>query len=99
TVVAQAVVNGVLYASDGTGIEAYSANGTTGCSGSPVVCSPLWSYSGGPPVANSSEDFVANIAVSNGAVYASTSSGLEALGAAGNKNCSGTPKVCQPLWQ
>ena len=98
TVTPQAVVNGILYASNATGIKAYSANGTTGCSASPVVCSPLWSYSGGPPVANSSEDFVGHIAVSNGSVYVSTSSGLEAFDAAGNTNCSGTPKVCQPLW-
>jgi hypothetical protein len=89
-VIPQAVVNGVLYVSNASGLETYSATGTTGCSGSPVVCTPLWSYSPGPPVGN--------IAVVNGVVYASTSSGLEAFDAAGHTNCSGTPTVCTPLW-
>ena len=40
----QAVVNGVLYASDAGGLEAYSANGGTDCSGSPLTCAPMWSY-------------------------------------------------------
>ena len=87
----QAVVNGVLYASSSVnGLEAYSAGGTTGCSGSPVVCAPLWSYAG--TVGNS------NIMVSNGVVYVSEASGLEAFDAAGATNCSGTPALCQPLW-
>ena len=45
---AQAAVNGVLYASNSGKLEAYSANGTTGCSGSPVVCASQWSYAPGP---------------------------------------------------
>ena len=86
---AQAAVNGVLYASNSGKLEAYSANGTTGCSGSPVVCASLWSYAPGP---------VGNLSVGGGVVYGSTSSQLEAFDAAGQTNCSGTPKVCQPLW-
>ena len=31
-------------------------------------------------------------------MYVSTSSALEAFDATGQQNCSGTPKVCQPLW-
>ncbi len=34
----QAVVNGILYVADVNGLEAYSAAGTTGCSGSPTLC-------------------------------------------------------------
>jgi hypothetical protein len=89
-VTAQAIVNGVLYASDPSGLEAFSANGTTGCSGSPTGCSPLWSYSPGP--------LVGSPAVVSGVVYVPTSSGLDAFDAAGHTNCSGTPTVCQPLW-
>ena len=85
-----AVVNGVLYASSDAGLEAYSANGTNGCSGSPVTCAPSWSYATGPVSGNA--------AVLNGVVYASTSSGLEAFDAAGQTNCSATPRVCQSLW-
>jgi hypothetical protein len=87
---AQSVVNGVLYATNAGSLEAYSASGTTGCSGSPTGCSPLWSYSPGP--------LLGNPAVVSGVVYAPTSSGLDAFDAAGHANCSGTPTVCQPLW-
>jgi hypothetical protein len=86
-----AVVNGVLYASDAAGVEAYSANGTTGCSGSSTVCSPLWSYATGA-IGNDVP------AVLNGVVYVSSSSQLEAFDASGETNCSGSPLVCQPLW-
>lgn len=92
----QAVVNGVLYASDTSGLEAYSATGAAGCSGSPSTCAPLWSY----PTGTLGGGFAGNnnVAVSNGIIYASTSSGLEAFDAAGQTNCTGTPTVCQPLW-
>jgi hypothetical protein len=92
----QAVVNGILYASNSNGVEAYSATGTTGCSGAPPTCTPLWSYATGPL----GENVVPNsdIAVENGLVYASTSLGLETFDAAGQNGCSGTPVVCQPLW-
>ena len=91
----QAVVNGILYGSNAAGLEAYSANGTTGCAPSPVTCAPLWTYATGPLDAYPSDGLVA---VVNGVVYASTSSGLEAFDAAGQSNCSGTPTLCQPLW-
>jgi hypothetical protein len=87
----QAVVNGTLYVdSSVSGLEAYSANGTTGCSGSPVACTPLWSYGGSVGLSG--------IVVANGAVYLTAPSGVEAFDAAGRTNCSGTPTVCQPLW-
>lgn len=86
----QAVVNGVLYASDASGLEAYSATGAGGCSGSPATCGPQWSYATG--------SVNGNIAVNNGIVYVSTAASLEAFDAAGHTNCSGSPTVCQPLW-
>jgi hypothetical protein len=94
----QAVVNGVLYASDSAGLEAYSADGTTGCTASsPATCTPLWSYDTGS-LGDSPDGTQRNISVVNGVVYISTSSGLEAFDAAGQKNCSGSPALCQPLW-
>jgi hypothetical protein len=95
-----AVVGGVLYVgSDDPGrLYAFDADGTTGCSGSPKVCSPLWRSSG---IAGSTP------AVNNGVVYTTAlvpdASGdrlsLSAFDAAGSTNCSGTPKVCAPLWK
>jgi hypothetical protein len=92
----QAEVSGILYATDADGVEAYSANGTTGCSGSPIACAPLWTYPTGPvaPAQGASGD----VAVLDGVLYFSTGSALEAFDATGNTNCGGTPKVCQPLW-
>ena len=42
-----------------------------------------------------------DVAVANGVVFIGgrgTYAGLNAFDAAGTTNCSGTPKVCQPLW-
>ena len=93
----QAVVNGVLYASDDGGLEAYSANGTADCTGSPVTCTPEWSYNTGP-LGSGPYGTQTGIAAVNGVIYVTTSSGLEAFDAAGQKNCSGSPALCQPLW-
>jgi hypothetical protein len=83
------VSGGVVYDESGEGnLEAFSANGTTNCSGTPTTCTPLWT-------ANAGLD-----AVANGIVYGGTTSNnqLSAFDANGVTNCSGTPKVCQPLW-
>jgi hypothetical protein len=92
----KAAVNGILYATGGSGIEAYSANGSTGCSGSPRTCAPLWSYSTG---AGPNGSAAGSTDVVNGVVYVyTTSNQIEAFDAAGQANCSGSLKVCQPLW-
>ena len=100
-----AEVNGVLYATStglttGSGeiptLYTYSADGTTGCGGTPITCTPLWTASlAGSNIDNA--DFT--LAVSNGVVYVNGGLGLEAFDAAGQKNCSGSPALCQPLWQ
>jgi hypothetical protein len=92
----QAEVSGILYATAGNEVEAYSANGTTGCSGSPLICTPLWGYPIGQIASNDAS--LGTIAVLDGVLYVSTTSALEAFDAAGTTNCAGTPKVCQPLW-
>jgi PQQ-like domain len=88
--VSPAVSSGVVYAQSGNfNLDAFSANGTTNCSGAPKTCTPLWTAT------NAGLD-----AVANGIVYGETTSNnqLSAFDAGGVTNCSGTPKVCQPLW-
>jgi len=94
-------ISGVVY--DASGFQtatlfAFSANGTTGCAGSPLTCSPLWSAPlaapGGIPYDGSN-----TLAVYNGTVYVDAGPGLEAFDANGKVKCSGTPTICAPMWQ
>jgi hypothetical protein len=88
----QAVVNGILFVSGADGLEAYSAAGSTGCSGSPTACAPLWTY---PGVSVPASD---GVAVVSGKLYVTTATALEAFDATGQTNCAGTPTTCSPLW-
>ena len=72
-------------------VNAYSANGTTGCSGSPTICVPLWTYATG--------SMTGTISVVNGMLFADGGPGLQAFDANGQIDCSGTPTVCQPVWE
>ena len=56
--------------------------------GSTEVCQPLWQDA----------DVDSSPTVVNGFVYADSNGDLVAFDAAGHTNCSGTPKVCQPVW-
>ena len=86
------VANGDVYVSGGNGtLSAFDAAGKSNCSGSPIVCSPLWT-------ANAATGFSSNPVYANGVIYVTTTSGLEAFDAAGAVNCTGNPKVCSPLW-
>ena len=98
-----AVANGIVYGdtTSNNQLSAFDAGGVTNCSGTPKVCQPLWSYSLTGPVGP--------VSVANGLVlYASSFCAaacssdpgfdFEAFDANGVANCSGTPKVCQPLW-
>jgi outer membrane protein assembly factor BamB len=93
-VAAPSIAGGVAFVgSRDNKLYAFSANGTTGCSGTPKKCAPLWSTSrlGG--------DVVSTPAVANGIVYVgSVGEKMLAFDAAGVRNCSGAPKVCRPLW-
>ena len=94
------VSNGVLYASSAFthALYAFDAHGVTNCSGTPKVCSPLWS------AALAGGNFAGSPSVANGVVYvgsttaSGTSGQFSAFDANGVTNCSGTPKVCSPLW-
>jgi hypothetical protein len=100
TVTPRAVVDGILYASNPAGIEAYSATGSSGCSGSPTTCAPLWSYPGvALSASGGDEPGPGGMAVVNGVLYATTATALEAFDASGRTDCSGTPTTCTPLWR
>jgi outer membrane protein assembly factor BamB len=86
-----------------TQLHAYSANGSTGCSGSsPKTCVPLWIAD--PSGGNAAGDFSSPV-VKDGVVYAvwddffSSDADVYAFDAAGSIGCSGSPKFCEPLWK
>ncbi len=97
---APAVANGSVYAAGGGSLRAFSAAGTTGCSGTPKVCTPLWT--------GFIERSASAPSVSGGVVYVGgyvmplpeniVTGTLYAFDAAGAGACTGTPKVCDPLW-
>lgn len=87
-----AVVSGVAY----VGWWAYDAGGKANCSGSPRTCAPLWTYA----VAQQGSS-VSSPAVANGVLFLQLgypTNTLFAFDATGQTNCSGTPRVCAPLW-
>jgi outer membrane protein assembly factor BamB len=88
------IANGVLYIANAK-LLAFNAAGSTNCTGTPTVCSPLWTgtMSNNPTYSAPS--------VANGIVYiASWDAKLYTFGAAGTINCSVTAglKTCTPLW-
>jgi outer membrane protein assembly factor BamB len=88
-----AVAKGVVYVGSTTGaLEAFDATGTTNCSGSPKVCTPLWTASTGGAI------FSSPVVSGSTVLIGSTDKKLYAFDAAGSTNCSGSPKVCTPLW-
>jgi hypothetical protein len=92
-----AVANGIVYAPRGGALQAFDADGVTNCSGTPKTCTPLWSYN--VAVAGASPS-VADGLLFIGSDTGSSSAGFNfmAFDANGVTNCSGTPKVCNPLW-
>jgi outer membrane protein assembly factor BamB len=98
-----AVANGILYVpgygdglalgSGGAYVSAFDAAGSKGCSGSPVVCVPIWTTTGLPVSAGNT----GSPAIANGVMYIANGT-LYAFDAAGSAKCSGKPKVCAPLW-
>ncbi len=89
------VANGTVYVGTSDGqVMAFSANGSTNCSGSaPKTCLPLWSTGA------TTQAITSTPAVVGGVVYVGTESGVvEAFDAAGSIDCFGTPKVCFPIW-
>ena len=88
--------------SDDGNLYAYDALGTgPTCSGSPKTCSPLWTAN---PAGGLALQVPGSPAVVHGIVHVGTSSffnygNVYAYDAGGTTNCSGSPKVCEPLWR
>ncbi len=86
-------------------VVAYKADGSTGCSGSPRVCSPLWSA----PITTSMTAYDALLgayAVEGDRIYVvgfvpgfGGTWRLEVFDAHGEQGCGGVPKTCAPLWR
>ena len=98
-VVNLAVANGLVYVETttnqvpaGPGIAVFDGHGVNGCSGSPVVCEPLWT-------ARVTVNGYGGLSVGSGVVALMASTGLYAFDAAGTTGCTGSPKVCAPLWR
>ncbi len=92
---APAVLNGVVYVAGNQALYAFDAAGKTNCSGTPTVCSQLWSAPTG-----TSSSIPDTPTVDNGTVYVANDSTatLYAFDSTGSVNCSGSPKTCTPLW-
>jgi hypothetical protein len=76
-------------------LEAFVADGSSHCAGTPRTCTPAWTASipytaVSPPVFSNDKVYVS--ASGNGMWH------LEVFDARGTTGCGGTPKVCAPLW-
>jgi hypothetical protein len=70
-------------------LYAFDAKGSSGCSGTPKTCVPLWT---------STVNVAGTAEVANGRAYVPAGQTLYAFDAAGIKGCAGVPKMCAPLW-
>lgn len=84
--------NTVYVGSTDGRLEAFSAAGTTNCSGTPSVCTPLWTGATGGPILSSPTTSATAVFVG------STDGKLYAFDKAGITSCTTGPVVCQPLW-
>jgi outer membrane protein assembly factor BamB len=102
-----AVANGVVYVASDTDahsdgrVNAFDAAGVTNCSGSPRTCQPLWtsntpSFFGRTPISVVNGVVYVVLAVSFLSAEVGTIWALDASAPA--SLCSGTPKICNPLW-
>jgi hypothetical protein len=83
------VAAGSVFVAAGN-LRVFSADGSTGCSGFPRVCTPIWTAKQGG---------TSTPTYANHVVYTTFGNSLYAFDAAGTTGCSGTPKTCQPLWR
>jgi hypothetical protein len=81
----------VLYVGGIEGLYAYSAAGTSGCSGTPKTCQPLWLGDTGQ-VGSLNSVGASSPAVVGGVAYVGAGNQLVAF----STTCSGT---CSPLWR
>jgi len=86
-----AVANGDVYVPTEFGpLAAFSANGSTSCSGSPTVCTPLWT--------TTNTGWERPLTIGGSVLYAinDDDGGVYAFDATGVSGC--TNAVCGPLW-
>ena len=86
------VANGVLFVGTDSSVAplyAFDAKGSSGCSGPPQTCAPLWT---------STVNIAGTAEVAAGRVYVPAGQTLYAFDAAGVNGCRGVPKTCAPLW-
>jgi hypothetical protein len=103
-----AVAGGTVFVTDAEGIQAFDAAGSENCSGTPKVCAPLWATSTNTATGPGFTPGHGWPAVAGGVLYvpgygdglAPRQGGalVAAFDAAGQKDCSGTPVVCVPMW-
>jgi len=100
-----AIANGVLYvvakniATARETLYAYDSAGKTNCAGTvPRTCNPLWTADNVEPIGYASPAVAEGFVYVSGRSAAAGQSTLAAYDAAGNTNCSGSPKTCSPLW-
>jgi hypothetical protein len=85
--------DGMVPSQGGAYVAAFDPAGSAGCSGTPVVCVPMWTTSGVPESTAGG-----TLAIADGVIYVTSGSTLYAFDATESADCSGTPKTCAPLW-
>src|SRR5689334_16469706 len=101
---AAAVAGGHVYTgwmdpATGEELAAFDVAGTTGCSGSPKVCTPLWTTATGGYMYASAAPTVAGGLVFMPINRYGSHGTVAAFDAAGVRSCGGAPKRCTPLWE
>src|SRR5262249_22768419 len=77
----------------------FDAAGSTGCSGAPKTCAPLWTATTGGHITSSPAVSGELYHLPQGSVFLGSLDGeLYSFDARGTVRCSGTPQVCTPLW-
>jgi hypothetical protein len=96
---APVVADGRVYVVGGL-IEAFSASGAEGCTGTPVVCAPLMRYNIGTFVDGvaATRDLLLVVWHSPAFPPSPFSAGVSAFDLDGGVGCSGAPKSCSTLW-
>jgi hypothetical protein len=91
------VAGGLLYVATTTGatsgeVRVYDAQARSGCSGAPVVCTPLW-------IASVPSSIVGGPVVADGSLFVNSAlNRLNVFDATGSTGCTGIPRVCQAVW-
>lgn len=97
-----AFADGTVFVTSGEHLYAFDADGVTNCSNG--TCAPLWTAT--PECTGGTGCSINGPVVEGGTVFVGSDhtdefqsrGGLDAYDAAGQVNCSGVPRSCEPLW-